>query len=181
MSAIDVGAAAINRVSSFPQNYTCVEKSNPANDTGAIDTVEIWANSNLNSSTEVASFFVVSGNNLSTRDSEAIGAVTAGSKQTFTGLDMGIESGDHIGIFYNGGKMENDASGGVLMWYQSGDKIPCTNQLFASDATNYIISLYGIGATVGWVGGDVNGVANAAIGKINGVAIADILKVNGVA
>ena len=35
--------------------------------------------------------------------------------------------------------------------------------------------------TTGWVGGKVNGVANAAIGKINGVAIADITKVNGVA
>lgn len=33
---------------------------------------------------------------------------------------------------------------------------------------------------VGWAGGDVNGVAIAAIAKINGVALADILKVNGV-
>ena len=34
--------------------------------------------------------------------------------------------------------------------------------------------------SVGWSGGDVNGVAIATISKINGVAIADITKVNGV-
>lgn len=38
-----------------------------------------------------------------------------------------------------------------------------------------------IAVPVGWAGGDVNGVAIAAIAKINGVALADITKVNGIA
>ena len=180
--AIDIGAAATDRSASIAAR-TYVAKENPANATGTIDTVEIWADINL-SNCEVATFFVVSGNNLSTRDSEIIGTVTSGSKQTFSGLSMDVETGDYIGTFYtSGGWIEVNTSGGTGMWYGGSgvDYIPCTNQVFTS-AGGYTLSLYGTGteAAAGWAGGDVNGVAIADIAKINGIALADITKVNGI-
>ena len=180
--AIDVGAAAIDRGTTLA-GRTLVNKTNPANATGTIDTVEIWCATNL-STTDVATFFVVSGDNLSTRDFENIGAVTSGSKQTFSGLNMDVETGDYIGSFASTGTLEVDSSGGAGVWYGGSgvDLIPCTNQAF-SVLANYITSLYGTGteAAAGWAGGDVNGVALATIKKINSVAVANIKKVNGIA
>lgn len=144
MAAIDIGAAAIDRAS-YTGSFTIIGKENPANDTGSITSVEIWAYSNL-SNCEVATFFVVSGNNLSTRDYETIGSVTAGSKQTFSGLNMDVQTGDYLGIYYSAGNLETDTSGSGD-WYYAGDKIPCTNQAFTSE-NNITNSLYGTGATL---------------------------------
>ena len=143
--AIDIGAPAIDRGATL-SNYTVINKDNPANETGKITSIEIWANVNL-TGCEVATFFIVSGNNFSTRDTHAIGNVTAGSKQTFSGLDITVEAGDYIGIYAPGGTMERDSSGGAGIWYVAGvDHIPCTNQTFTFLANN-VMSLYGIGAT----------------------------------
>lgn len=143
--AIDIGAPATNRGTSLA-NWTIVNKSNPANETGKITSVEIWCNVNL-VNCEVATFFVVSGNNLSTRDTHTIGGVTAGSKQTFSGLDITVQTGDYLGIYYTGGNVECDSSGGSGIWYGiTADYIPCTNQAFTSNST-YVISLYGTGTT----------------------------------
>lgn len=68
---IDVGAAATDRNTVMQLYYTTVEQTNPANATGTIDTIEIWMNTNA-SNAEVASFYVVSENNLSTRDNDAM-------------------------------------------------------------------------------------------------------------
>jgi hypothetical protein len=147
MSAIDIGAAAIDRATISGDGGTYVHKDNPANDTGSITSIEIWAYSNL-SNCEVATFYVVSGNNLSTRDSETIGSVTAGSKQTFSGLSMDVQTGDYIGIYWtNNASLERDDSGGAGYWYEGGDQIPCTNKLFSTVNTVRAQSLYGIGAT----------------------------------
>ena len=79
---IDIGLPAINRTSYGGENYTYVSKDNPANDSGEIKGVEIWAYTDL-ANVEVATFYVVSGDNLSVRDSEVIGSVVAGAKRTF--------------------------------------------------------------------------------------------------
>jgi hypothetical protein len=146
MAAIDVGPGAIDR-GSYTTGNTIVEGTNPANDTGSITSVEIWAESAL-SDCEVAIFYVVSGNNLSTRDTETIGSVTGGSKQTFSGLNMDVQTGDYIGICFSAGNLERELSGGTGYWYVAGDYIPCTNQAFTWGVTR-IISLYGTGATPG--------------------------------
>ena len=149
MAAIDIGPGAIDRVSFGSSGYTYVEGGNPANATGKINTVEFWFTTKA-SNVEAATFFVVSGNYLSTRDSETIGSVTAGSKQTFAGLDMSVTSGDYIGLYCTAGYIEAQSSGGDGHWYVNADKIPCTNQLFAwweAPAT----SIYGTGVTgVAW-------------------------------
>jgi len=145
MASIDIGAAAIDRSSTGPSGYTNIYPDNPANDTGAITSVEIWANSQL-SNCEVATFYLVSGNNYSTRDYETIGTVTAGSKQTFSGLNMAVQTGDYIGMYFSAGAIERDSSGGAGRYYINGDYIPCTNTTFGY-AAGYIASLYGTGET----------------------------------
>ncbi len=144
---IDIGMPAINRGSTSTSGSTYISIDNPANASGTITSIEIWSNTTL-LSCEVATFFVVSGNNLSTRDSEFIGSVTAGSKQTFE-VDLEVQEGDFIGIRAGSGQVERDTTGYAGLWYKSGDYIPCTNVLFAIAADD-AISLYGMGATVGW-------------------------------
>jgi len=142
---IDVGAAATNRTSEkFTGTYMVIV--NPADGTGKITSVEIYAVTGYNLTlVEVATFYVVSGNFLSTRDWEYIGNVTAGSKQTFV-VDLNVVAGDYIGIYFaSGGKIEADSTGTYMS--KAGDNIPCTNIEFSSPVAG-TISLYGTGETV---------------------------------
>jgi hypothetical protein len=144
-TAIDIGAAATNRTSEkFTGTYMVIV--NPADGTGKITSVEIYAVSGYNLTlVEVATFYVVSGNFLSTRDWEYIGNVTAGSKQTFV-VDLDVVAGDYIGIYFaSGGKIEADSTGTYMS--KAGDNIPCTNIEFSSPVAG-TISLYGTGETV---------------------------------
>ena len=144
MAAIDIGDVAINRAAELTV-CTVVNKGNPANLAGKITSVEIWAASQL-SNCEVAIFFVVSGNNLSTRSNVTLGTVAAGSKQTFA-VNLDVQIGDYIGIYFSAGALETASEGSGIWHVDTLDKIPCTNQLFDSYA-NFAISLYGTGATV---------------------------------
>jgi len=154
--SIDVGDAATERTSYFHATNTIVNKGNPANATGSIDTVEVWLSADT-VTFAVAAFYVVSGNNLSTRGyDEDIGVVVGGSKQTCSGLSISIETGDYIGTHYTVGGEENqgvrqDNDGGAGIWYEaSTDYIPCTNEEFNS-YNDYQISLYGTGTEAGGV------------------------------
>lgn len=148
---IDIGAFAIDRTNTFTGPFTVVNKVNPANATGKITSVEIWANTDL-ANCEVATFFVVSGNNLSTRDYEPVdngngeGVVIAGSKQTFV-VDLNVTVGDYIGIYYSSGQLERTISGGVGAWYSTNDYIPCEDTEFTGTSSTYTLSIYGTGAT----------------------------------
>lgn len=139
---IDIGSPAVNRSLSSTAR-TLITKVNPANASGIITTIELYAVSSL-ADVEVATFFVVSGNNLSTRDSHTIGAVTSGSKQTFSGLDIDVQAGDYIGLRWSDGLFERD-TGGAGFWYLSGDNIPCTDLTFDYSATPSTYSIYGTG------------------------------------
>jgi hypothetical protein len=143
MADVDIGSPAIDRAGNQAITYTRVEKGNPANDNGTITSVEIWAYSDL-SGCEIATFIDEGSNVLSTRDYETIGSVTSGSKQTFSGLDMDVQTGDYIGIHGSGGNIEDDWSGGAGQWMKSGDYIPCSSETFNSYA-NFTLSLYGEG------------------------------------
>ena len=140
---IDIGEPAINR-GSTASTYTWVNIGNPANVSGTITSIEIWAQSTI-SNCEVAIFYVVSGNNLSTRDSEVIGSVIAGSKQTFN-VNLDVQAGDCIGACYTAGALERDSSGFAGCWMNTVDNIPCTNITFTLRAGE-AISLYGTGTT----------------------------------
>ena len=146
---IDIGCAATDRSSWGETGYTYVNKTNPANESGKITSVEIWAYITMEN-VEVATFYVVSGDNLSTRDTHTIGTVTAGSKQTFSELDITVEAGDYIGIYGSAGNIELSVFGDVGIWWLSSDEIPCTDITFSYIASRGV-SLYGTGTTVvGW-------------------------------
>ena len=148
---IDIGSPAINRDGGSGGGHTKVDKNNPANLSGRITKIEIWAETDL-TGVEVATFFVVSGDNLSTRDTYAIGNVTAGSKQTFD-VDLVVQAGDYLGFYWASGNLDYYASGGIGRWTIEGNYIPCTNQLFTYDA-NPIYSVYGTGILIKSIAGE---------------------------
>ena len=149
LAAINIGSPATDRDTAIAfGNYTLIFRTGPANASGVITTIKIWANNDNLENCEVAIFFVVSGNNLSTRSNVTLGTVIAGSEQTFTEdsegapISMDVEEGDYIGIHYLVGRLEAD-TGGAGWYYTSGDYIPCTNKAFTLSGSTYISSLYG--------------------------------------
>lgn len=136
-----MGAEAKNRNSSI-YIYTLVNKTGAALYSGTVKKVRIWANTTLNNC-EIAIFYVVSGNNLSTRSNQTIGTVTAGAVREFD-VNLAVQEGDYIGMYYTAGEMDVNISGGDGLWYLSAtDGIPCTNRAF-SYANGYVISLEGV-------------------------------------
>ena len=142
---IDIGYPAIDRAGSLAGMRTAIMKGNPANATGSITTVEVYAAVDM-TEVEVATFLVIYDNNLSTRDWEAIGTVTAGSKQTFA-VNLDVQAGDYIGIKWQSGSIERYTTGGDGVWYAGSDQIPCTNYGF-SLGSSWIASLYGYSVVV---------------------------------
>ena len=142
--AIDIGSAAIDRAESTGYGNTYIDKNNTANETGKITSVEMWFDTTYGNATgvEVATFYVVSENVLSTRDTESIGNVTAGSKQTFA-VDLDVTVGDYLGMYFTYSSIEITPTGGGL-WYLDADQIPSTGKTYTLIA-NYTTSLYGTG------------------------------------
>lgn len=138
-----MGNEATDRASATAVNFTQIYRDNPASKTGKITSIEIFAATNI-SNLEVATFYLVSGSNYSTRDNETIGSVTAGSKQTFT-VDLDVVAGDMIGLYATSGSLENDTSGGSGSLGAIGDCIPCTNQEFTSQGVDDAFSFCGRG------------------------------------
>lgn len=142
--SIDVGPGAIDRYNSSSSGNTRVNKGNPSNADGILDTWELWFKTN-GSGVDVATFYIVSGANYSTRDYETIGNVTAGSKQTFTGMSTDVHIGDYAGEHLTGGSIELDTDGGAGVWVASGDYIPCVNQAFTEAGAYFATSIYATG------------------------------------
>ena len=150
-TVIEMGYEAIDRTGAATAATTI--NANPANASGKITNVEIWANIEL-AGCEVAIFYRPDPGSFplkfSTCDYETVnngngaGVVLAGSKQTFV-VDLNVLQGDYIGIYFSAGKIELNADGN--RWYSppTTDWIPCTNETFTFQ--NLRISLYGTGAT----------------------------------
>ena len=166
--SIDIGSDPIDREAVIPngstQLSTTVDKNNPANANGTIDTWQIYAETALTGA-EVATAYVVSGNNLSTRDYETIGNVSAGSVQTFSGLSTNVITGDYAALKSTTGRTEKTNLSGEGIWWLEADQIPCTNVAFGF-YTPRAASFYGTGTEGGGpilqdVGG--GGLASASI------------------
>lgn len=142
---IDIGPGAVYRASDLGV-WTAIDRNNPANESGKITSVEIWANVEL-INCEVAIFYDTGSGYYTTRSDVAIGTVTAGSKQTFP-VDLTVEAGDVIGIYYTGGKIGyNNVGYGGGFTYKSGDHIPCNNEQFVNILSTHMLALYGTGTT----------------------------------
>ena len=144
---INIGPGAIDRATTFTQGFTLIDNANPANDTGTIDAFEIWAQSTMSGTNKVGTFYG-SGTSYTNRDGQTIGSVTAGSKQTFTLLDIDVTTGDLAGIYYSVGAIEEAGTGGADMYYKAGDQFGAGAQTYGQ-AVGDVISLYGTGETAG--------------------------------
>ena len=119
MAVIDIGPGATDRASTFNFKYTWIGLNNPANDSGVLDTIEVYAVNNNIKETKVGTFSQRDTNKFTNRDYESLGTVTYGSKQTFTGLNCDVVSGDYLGIFYTDGQVERDLTGFAGVYYYS--------------------------------------------------------------
>lgn len=147
MAAIDIGAEAKDRNMVASPGRTRINEDNPANDTGNITSVEIWANTNL-SGCKVGTFYKTNGNTLKCRATATIGNVTAGSKQTFSGLSISVQTGDYIGSFWSGGAYELSDDEGVGYWWSDADDYcDVGDEHIYSYSTPRALSLYGTGET----------------------------------
>ena len=145
--ANDVGSAATDRASTYSYGSTLLDEANPVNVGGIINSIEVWANTNM-TGLKVASFYG-SGGSYTCRAVVSIGDVTAGSKQTFTGLSLAVEAGDFIGCYFATGTIEYASAGGTVIYQKSGDVT--TPSLLTSFTAQYVsaaISLYATGVAV---------------------------------
>lgn len=161
---IIVGSPALERPVSLGINtWTYVDRNRAANATGIIDTVGIFLAIAEATNLDVATFIHEGSNVLSTRDVESLGPIDAGSEQTFSGLDLSVQTGDYIG-----GKGEVNAtierSPYGLLWGLFGDYIPCDSETFS--ATEHTISLYGTGEVAACVEDISNTPATWAAGTV---------------
>lgn len=155
---IDVGATASDRSgwASLHDNqvvYTTIEGSNTANDTGVLNEVEIYLQTNTSSSTVYAGTFYENDTapDFKCRDSETLGILAAGSKQIITGLSVDIQAGDRVGASatvgakYTACRLENDGSGGTAIYMVTGEYIDPGDSATFTTYSEYTCSLYGIG------------------------------------
>jgi len=148
MAAIDVGPGVGARAYGLAW-YTRVGKANPANLTGTIDHLDLTLRSYTSGTVDFASFFVVTGDNLTTNGTALALTPASGDNNfdapgDFTAFD--IEAGEYLGIeFPSTMEIEWDLSGGGGEWsgYHA-SFIPCTNQAFSPNA-GYESSIYGTG------------------------------------
>ena len=142
---ISIGSTNITAAGSWPNGYTLVNKSNPANAGGTIDTIHIQTGSQIDGFV-VATFYLVGTNTLTARSRALIGTVASGGSTI--NVTLSVSTGDYIGYYCSGGMVQsNNEDGGV--WYLTGDKTQCVSTLFSSDASDdsLSISLYGTGST----------------------------------
>ena len=150
---IDIGDVAIIRSYQFTNiGYTLVNKGNPADASGTIHSVEIYAVAGHNlTNVVVGTFYTTNGNTLKCRDSAVIGTVASGSKQIITEdsesnpLAIAVESGDYIGIYYAEGWLYWDDTGFSGTWYKLGQYADPGDEITYSMSPGGAISLYGEG------------------------------------
>ncbi len=151
MALIDVGPGTADRNTVWTTEYTVFDLANPANGTGVLASFDLWFR-------DAAAGVVVgvlygSGTTYTSRDSETIGNVASGSKQTFSGLDCSVVTGDFAGLYYLTGKLEMEDAGGAGIYRDS-----VRENTFGAGAKTYvlvadqILSIYAEGETVAVVG-----------------------------
>lgn len=143
--AIDIGADAIDRNTNFVYGQTIVALDNPANESGTIATIELFASTTL-SNCKVGTFSR-DGNNFTCHDYDTIGDVEAGNKQSFP-VSIACTIGDYIGIHFSAGNIKRDISGYLGIYTKNGDQFEAGEQTYTIQADN-AISVYG--TSIGYI------------------------------
>ena len=119
---IDIGGAAIDRSGYNAGNgYTIVNLENTANASGVLTSFEFYFNTGHPGTSVVVGTFSNIAGNLNDRDYETIGDIFSGSKQTYTGKNCDVVTGDLIGTYQTGGLYESDDSVYAGYYYKAGN------------------------------------------------------------
>lgn len=117
MAIITIGNDVTDRASESNNGYTWLVTENKANNKGVLTSVSIWYAAHPYSvDTLIGTFYNTSELEYVSRDYANVGVVAAGSKQTFTGLNIDVEANDCIG-WYNGNisnTIEKDNKGSTV-------------------------------------------------------------------
>ena len=145
MAAIDIGNEAINRDSYIDYNKTLIDGTNTANASGRLTSVSVYANVEMLNSVVAIFYRPDSGghpNNFTARDSQSLGTVPAGLSNH--DVDLEVEEGDYIGIYFFGqGRIDSAVSGG-LYWNIGSNQTEADDVEFSAPG-DAIISLGAIG------------------------------------
>ena len=114
--------------------YTQVDKKTPADGTGTITTVEVWLRASTTAT--IIAIFSESGGYLTARDYESVGALSEDYNSFSVNLD--VVEGDYIGIYYEGGEVENTPGAATGIWYKAGDQTQCVGVGFTSYAVAFL-------------------------------------------
>lgn len=152
--AIDVGSACSARANYLGGQTTVIDRNNPANATGTIDSVCVYAYSDpqqLNSP-EFASFIDEGSNTFSTRGNVSVADQTS-NPQTYTAPGdftvFDINNGDYIGLTFVSGIIEVTEGSGDGFWTTIvSDNIPASSVTFAFTDLREI-SIYATGTESG--------------------------------
>ena len=143
---IDIGADAIDRPSQFASGWTIISMDNPANATGILTSIEIWAVSDI-TGLIVGTFYTINTNTLKCRDSEPIpGTILLGSKVT-KAVSISVEAGDYIGCYFTDGLIDRSTFGYAGLWGLMAESIDPGDEADFDTWPGDAISLHGIGET----------------------------------
>ena len=142
-----IGPGATERGTTGYGNFSVVDLANPANDTGTIDTFELWFSGVAITGVKVGTLQNTGGTNFNPRDHEVIGNVAEGSKQTFSGKDCAVVAGDYIGFYSATGTIYLDLAGGSGNHRIAGDQWGAGDIDWGALQADRAISIYGTGNT----------------------------------
>jgi len=146
---IDIGSDPIERNSEKIYGYTHIDISNPANDTGSLDTWEAYAAYASIGGMKVGTFYGAS-TDYTSRGVEVWGDVAIGDKRTLTGADTDVETGDFAGAYFSSGYIFRSTSGCSGLYSKTGDQFGTGEQTYGLGSYDGI-SLYGTGETLGLI------------------------------
>jgi hypothetical protein len=137
-----------------------IDRANPANDTGVLDTFETWFNEN-GAGVKMGTFSG-SGTSWDDRDYFTWGNVAAGSKQTATGQSVDVSTNDLLGTYCSSGNIKFEYSGGAGFLYYTGDKFGTGSATYTVYDADAVISIYATGDTGGGV---IHHLCSLGVGK----------------
>jgi len=172
MALIDVGEGCIDRSATRSPAPTYVAMGNPANATGTIDTVSVWANTNMGG-IEYASFVDEGSNVLSTNGDTNGSNLTATAGECTEHTSPGhfsafnINSGEYIGVYWASGALDR-GTGGSGIWWITGDNIPASSVTFAPGVGGEVCSLYATGTEAGGAAVPTGALYGPLVGPLGG-------------
>lgn len=126
---INVGVPAITSSYSLNNGYTAISLDNPANNNGTIKTINIFVDSTM-SGVKVGTFYG-SGGYYTMRDYQVI-STSLSSGLNSIDVDIQIEKGDYIGIYYTGGYIKIKDISGDGYYLVNGDKFDGSGHTYST-------------------------------------------------